>query len=46
LSQNYLGAVSLDGAAADGSFPPVEELVSGADFYASPQLSPVRKTHI
>jgi hypothetical protein len=46
LSKNYLGAVSLDGAAADGSFPPVEELVSGADFYASPQLSPVRKTHI
>ncbi len=38
--KNFLGAISLDGAAADGSFPPVRELVSGADFYASPQLAP------
>ena len=29
-----------DGEAADGSFPSVIELVSGADFYASPTLSP------
>ena len=38
--RNFIGAVSLAGASADGSFPPVQELVGGADFFASPKLSP------
>ena len=38
--KNFIGAVSLRGAAADGSFPPIETVVEGADFFASPRLSP------
>lgn len=38
--KNFIGAVSLDGAAEGGSFGPVSVLVDGADFYASPKLSP------
>lgn len=37
--KNFIGAVSLDGEAEDGTFSPVVELVGGADFYASPKLA-------
>ena len=38
--KNSIGAVSLDGAAADGSFLPVTTLVEGSDFFTAPRLSP------
>ena len=38
--KNFIGAISIKGADKDGNFLPVETLVEGKDFYASPTLSP------